>query len=341
MEKLNILQIGICHEHAAGKFSSLKKLPDVFNLIGYVDERDFCRTPRLGEPKPEIYAGFRKFSLEEALAQPGIDAVTVEVPNNDLVPIALKCMERGLPMHMDKPGGEDLALYRKLLDGCKAKNLPFQMGYMFRGNPAFRFAIRAVREKLLGDVFEIEANMNHCYGGEAYQDYLAKFPGGIMYNLGCHLIDFAVAAMGCPEAVTPFLRSAPGYPDGFKTNCMTVLEYPHAFVTLRACCKDGTAEKESTRRMYIAGTCGTLAFSPLERFDGKPIEIELCLKTDTPSFPAGKHTLRFPPLTDRYDVQLLELADVIRKKRKPTYSYEHDYLVHKITLAAAGYIKWR
>ena len=38
MEKLNIIQIGICHEHAAGKFESLKKRPDLFNLIGYVDE---------------------------------------------------------------------------------------------------------------------------------------------------------------------------------------------------------------------------------------------------------------------------------------------------------------
>ena len=337
MKKINIIQIGICHEHASGKFSSLIKRSDLFNLIGYVDERDFCKTPyRAGTLSLDLYKEYRKFTLDEALNYPGLEAVTVEVPNNDLVPVALQCMEHNLPMHMDKPAGEDLALYKKLLDGCKAKNLPFQMGFMFRGNPAFQFCIRAIREKLLGEVFEIEADMNHNYGGEPYQDYIGNFSGGIMYNLGCHLIDFVVAAMGRPENVTPFLKSAPGYPDGIRNNCMAVLEYPHALVTLRSC------SKEIPRRMMkIAGTKGTIRFSPLERFDGKSVEITLTLSEDRGLFPKGTHTLCFPPQSDRYDAQLEELARVIRGEAQSTWSYEHDYLVHEVTLAAAAYISWR
>jgi predicted dehydrogenase len=88
----------------------------------------------------------------------------VEVPNNELVPIALCCAEKGLAMHMDKPAGEEMAPFKQLLDVCKAKNLPFQMGFMFRGNPAFQFCIEAIQNKLIGDVVEIIADMNHCYG---------------------------------------------------------------------------------------------------------------------------------------------------------------------------------
>ena len=337
MKKINIIQIGVCHEHAAGKWGTLKKRPDLFNLIGYVDEQDFCRTPYCPTAfQPKQYEGFRKFTLDEALNYPGLEAVTVEVPNNDLVPVALRCMEHDLAMHMDKPAGEDLALYKKLLDGCRAKQLPFQMGYMFRGNPAFQFCIRAIREKLIGDVFEIEADMNHCYGGEPYQEYLGNFPGGIMYNLGCHLIDFVVAAMGRPDNVTPFLKSAPGYPDSVRNNCMTVLEYPHALVTLHACSKD-VANIEG-RGVKIAGTKGSIRFSPLERFDGKGVALELLLAEDRGSFPKGSHTLIFPPQPDRYEAQLAELARVIRKEAEPTYSYEHDYFVHEVTLAASGSI---
>ncbi|MBO4491581.1 MAG: Gfo/Idh/MocA family oxidoreductase [Lentisphaeria bacterium] len=337
MEKVNIIQIGIRHEHASGKFNSLKKRPDIFNILGYVDEQDFCKSPWLTEFFNENnYAEYRKLTLEEALNFPGLEAVTVEVPNNDLVPIALKCMEHGLPMHMDKPAGEDLELYKKLLDGCKAKNLPFQMGYMFRGNPAFRFCIRAVREKLIGDVFEIEADMNHCYGSDIYQEYLGKFSGGIMFNLGCHLIDFVVSAMGRPEKVTPFLKSAPGYPDSIRNNAMAVLEYPHALVTLRSCSRD--ACNTGGRSVRIAGTKGTIEFSPVERFDGKSVEIELTLPEDRGLFPKGTHTLRFPPQRDRYEVQLQELMQVIRGEARSSYSYEHDYLVHEVTLAASGYI---
>ena len=340
MEKLNIIQIGICHEHASGKWGTLKKRSDLFELIGYVDERDFCKTPWLHQFfNADLYADHRKLTLDEALNYPGLDAVTVEVPNNDLVPVALKCLEHGLPMHMDKPAGEDLALYKKLLDGCRAKNLPFQMGYMFRGNPAFRFCIRAIREKLIGEVFGIEADMNHCYGDESYQEYIGKFPGGIMFNLGCHLIDFVAAAMGRPDNVTAFLKPAPGYTDPIRNNCMAVLEYPHALATLRSCSKN--IENTVGRSMRIAGTKGTIRFSPLERFDGRSVEIELILNEDRGSFPKGRHTLRFQPQRDRYEAQLTELAQVIRGEKQPSYSYEHDLLVHEITLAAANYITWR
>ena len=340
MEKIKIIQIGICHEHARGKFMTLKKMSGVFEIIGYVDERDFCKTPRLHDFFDEnFYTDHRKLTLDEALNFPGLEAVTVEVPNNDLVPLALKCMEHDLAMHMDKPAGEDLAQYQKLLDGCKAKNLPFQMGFMFRGNPAFRFCIRAIREKVIGEVFEIEADMNHCYGTEDYQEYLGKFSGGIMYNLGCHLIDFVVAAMGRPENVTPFLKSAPGYPDSIRNNCLAVLEYPHALVTLRACSK--AVENTVGRAVRIEGTNGSIKFSPVERFDGKGVEVRLQLKRDAGDFPAGIHTLVFPPQSDRYEVQLEELARVIRGEALPTYGYEHDYLVHEVTLAAAGNTIWR
>ena len=338
MGKIKIIQIGVCHEHAIGKFESLKKLPEIFDLIGYVDERSFCKTPCL-EPNLKRYEGYRSLTLDEALNWPGLEAVAVEVPNNDLVTVALQCAERGLPMHLDKPAGEDLALYKKLLDLCQAKNLPFQMGYMFRGNPAFQFCIRAVRQKLIGEVFEVVADMNHCYGGDSYFDYISKFPGGLMYVLGCHLIDFAAAALGRPDNVTSFLKSAPEDAAGGRTNCMAVLEYPHALVSIRSCCKD--IANTGGRSMKIAGTNGSIRFSPLERFDGKGVEVELRLKQDAGDFPAGTHTLVFPPQRDRYEAQLTELAQMIRGEAVSPYSFEHDHLVHEITLAAAGYTAWR
>lgn len=339
MDRIRIAQIGITHEHANGKMYSLRKLPEVFDIVGYVDDREFSKSPHFGNDFVKPYEGLRKLTLDEAFNTPGLQAVTVEVPNNELVPVALHCMERNLAMHMDKPGGEDLALYKTLLDGCKERNLPFQMGFMFRGNPAFQFCIAAIRNKLIGEVFELEADMNHCYGGEAYQEYIGKFAGGIMYNLGCHLIDFVVAALGRPEKVTPFLKSAPGYPASVRNNCMAVLEYPHAIVTLRSCSKD--IANTDGRRMKIVGTNGSIAFNPLERFDGKPVELSLNLAAAAGEFPAGKHTLRFPPQADRYEAQLLELARIIRGEIQNPYSYEHDCLVHEVTLAAAGYNRWR
>ena len=339
MKKIKIGQIGICHEHAAGKIVSMKKMPDVFEIAGVVDDRESSRGARfLPADLLTPYEGLKFMTEEELFNVPGLQAVTVEVPNTDLVPAAIRSMKRGLAMHMDKPGGEDIKLFGQLLDGCKARNLPFQMGYMFRGNPAMQWTMNAVRQGWLGEVFEIQASMSHNYGGDEYQEYMGKFPGGIMFNLGCHLIDLVVAIMGRPQQITPFLKSAPGFPDRIKNNCLTILEYPHATVTLRACSRE--VDSISRRRFKLCGTNGSIELCPLERFDGQPLMMNLVLKEAIPGYAAGTHIVDFGIKLDRYEDQLLELAKIINGEMTNPYTYEHDYLVQEVVLAAAGYTTW-
>ena len=334
---IKIGQIGVCHEHAAGKIDTLKKWPDVFEIVGVVDDRNSTAAKFAGtDMKP--YKGLKWLTEEELFNTPGLQAVTVETPNADLVPTALRCMERNLAMHMDKPGGEDLQLFGKLLDGCRQRSLPFQMGYMFRNNPAIQFCLKAVRENWLGDLFEIQADMSHHYGGHAYQQYLSHFRGGIMFNLGCHHIDWIVALLGRPEKVTPFLRSTPGAAAGAKNNCLAVLEYPHTMVSLTAC--DLVADGSNQRGLKICGSKGSIELRPLERFDGKPLQLRLTLLEGNAKYAAGTHRVDFEIKDGRYDGQLLELAKIIRGEMKNPYTYEHDCLTQEVLLAAAGNVKW-
>ena len=336
MKKIRVAQIGILHEHAHGKMDTLRRLTELFEVVGYVDDRDFSVTPYYQPDQERPYQGLKHLTLDEVFNDSTLEAVTVEVPNNELVPIGLRCMERNLAIHLDKPAGESLEPYKNLLDGCEKRKLPFQMGYMFRGNPAFQFAIRAIRERWLGEVCQLEIDMNHNYGGEAYQHYLRNFPGGIIWNLGCHLVDFVVAAMGHPTSVASYQKSAPGDPEDFRNNGLAVLEYPHATVTLRSCSRCGMP----SRRLRVIGTKGSLNLEPLERFDGQPLEIQLHLAAPAADYPAGHHAVRFPPQTDRYAAQLTEWARMIRGEARSPYSFAHDLIVHKATLAAAGLIRW-
>jgi len=339
-KKLKVVQIGIRHEHAPGKILTLKGFPNIFEIAGYVDEADFGYSANFsGSYRPHLYEGLRRLTLDEVWSIPDLDAAIVEVPNLDLVPMAMRCVEHGVAMHLDKPAGEELGPYAKLLDECRKRGVPLQMGYMFRGNPAFQYCLRAIREGVLGEIISIEADMNHCYGGEEYQKYIAHFRGGIMFNLGCHLIDFVVAALGRPTAVTGFLRSAPGDPPETKNRSLAVLEYPEALVTLRASARAGGGDPG--RLMRIIGTKGSFTFSPVERFDGKPVEIEARFTQGSGSFPAGTHRLSFPVQKDRYVAQLTELGKIVRGEMANPYTYDHDLLVHEVTLAAANYIEWK
>ena len=334
---IKIGQIGICHEHAAVKMKSLRAMPEVYDVVGVVDDRH-STAAKFPNADMSPYEGLARMSEEELFAVPGLQAVTVETPNLDLVPAAMRCMERGLAIHMDKPAGDDLELFDRLLQGCKAKNIPFQMGYMLRTNPALQLCRKAVRNGWLGDVFEIQASMSHDYGGDNYQDYLANFTGGIMFNLGCHVIDVVVAILGRPHNVTPFLKSAPGSPENSMNNCLAVFEYPHANVMLHACSREVDGLRH--RRFKLCGTRGTVELSPLERFDGKPLTMRLTLLEDTEAYVAGTHVVDFGVQQDRYREQLLELARVINGEIENPYTYEHDYLVQAVVLAASGHRTW-
>ena len=330
MKKLNIVQYGVTHEHAAGKIATLRALTDIFEIVGIVDDRagSAARFPQ--EVDMTRYEGLPFLTPGEFFRRNDIDIVAIETANADLVPTALKCLDKKIAMHMDKPGGEDQELFERLSRGCEEHHIPFQMGYMLRGNPAIRFCLEAVRKGLLGDIFEVQCDMNHCYGGEEYAQYLRNFRGGLMYNLCCHLIDFTVRMMGRPDNVWSLLKTTAGSPPDSLNNCIAVLEYPHATVTLRSCSKD----HGQGRRLRIAGTRGVIDMSPVECF-WKPLELTLSLSEAAGDFPAGTHKLTFPLLKDRYAPQFRELAAVVRGEKPVPDIYAHDRLVNEVVLACS------
>ena len=327
---LRVLFYGITHEHAPGKFESLRKLPDDFEIAAVVDD-----SPR-GSPMYRDYpwepSGCPVVSEAEAWKVPDIDVVFVEVANCDLMEIAAGCARRGIPMHCDKPCGETMDAYRSVVGMCRAKWIPMQIGYMYRANPAVRFCLKAVREGWLGEVRFIEADMNHAYNHDNYPQYISSFKGGILYNLGCHLADMvAPMVAGMPRRTTAVLRSAPGDPEWAKSCGAALLEFPSADVLIRT-----SAQMPGgilCRRLRIDGSNGTIDLCPIERFDGERLTLSMTLQNSAGGFASGRHIVDFGVQTDRYAGQLLELADVVRGIRPlDPGQYDADLRAHEITL---------
>ena len=67
MEKIKVAQIGVYHEHATGKFAALKKLPDIYEIVGYWNDNGYCTTPRRELAGLGAYDGYKAMSLDEIL----------------------------------------------------------------------------------------------------------------------------------------------------------------------------------------------------------------------------------------------------------------------------------
>ena len=331
---LRTLFFGMSHEHAPGKLQSLRKLAEDFEIVAVADDRP--RNAPTYHTDPIVTDGLRIVSEEEAWRIGDIDVAFVEVANCHLMEIAGRFAERGIPMHCDKPCGEAMEPYRSIVETCRRKNIPMQIGYMFRVNPAVRFCWNAVREGWLGDVSFIEADMNHCYGDDGYQRYVGTFKGGILYNLGCHLMDMIEPMTdGMPTGVHSVIGTASGDSPDCLNRAAAMLEYPKMNVLVRSCSRAGGGNL--CRRLRIDGSNGTIDLCPIERFDGVRLALKMTLANPAGGYGAGDNEVDFGPQTDRYADQLRELARIVRGEvPNDPAQYDHDLKVHELTLRICG-----
>ncbi len=331
---LRVLFYGVTHEHAPGKFESLRRLPEDFEIAAVVDDR-----PR-GSPMYRDYpwepTRCPVVSESEAWGVPDIDVVFVEVTNCDLMEIASECARRGLPMHCDKPCGETMDAYAKVVATCRDAKIPMQIGYMYRANPAVRFCWKAVQEGWLGELRFVEADMNHAYNHDNYAQYISSFKGGILYNLGCHLLDMVEPMVpGDPRRVTTVLRPAPGDPEWAKSCGVSLLEFPSVDVVIRT--SSQMPGGILCRRLRIDGSNGTIDLCPIERFDGERLTLSMSLHSPAGGYASGSHVVDFGVQSDRYADQLREFAAIVRGETPlDMSSFERDLRTHELTLMMAN-----
>ena len=322
--RIKVGQIGTAHAHASGKMSTLRKLSADFEVVGVVEADPELRRECEGS---SVYRGLKWMTEDELLSTKGLQAVAVETAVADLVPTAGRCVEAGMHVHLDKPAGESLLAFRKVMDEASGRGLTVQMGYMFRNNPAFQFAFRAVREGWLGQVFEVHAVMSKMISAERRLP-LAEYRGGTMFELGCHLIDAVVAMLGKPDRVSPFARRTLPEQDDLVDNMLAVFEYPKTTCTVRS----SVIEVDGGRRrqLVVCGNRGTVEIRPLE-----PPRLLLTLDKARGEFKRGTQEVKLPKMPGRYDDQLAELARVIRGEEESKYPAEHDLAVQEAILRAS------
>ena len=180
--RIKIGQIGVGHAHAS-KLSVYRQSKD-YEVVGLVEPDDRLR--EAAESK-EVYRGLPWMTREQLLNVPGLRAVLVETRVRDLLDTAEACVGAGMHVHLDKPAGESLPQYRRILEAASEKNLWVQMGYMYRYNPAVVLLREVLKRGWLGEVFEVHAVMSKVVAPPD-RTALAEYRGGIMFELGCHVI---------------------------------------------------------------------------------------------------------------------------------------------------------
>ena len=300
--------LGGAHSHARAKFDLVRADPR-FRLLGLSEENSRLRATyaQLGVPL---------LRRDELLANPAVELVVIEseVPRHERD--GLDALNAGKHVHLEKPPSDNLNGMRALAAAARRGGRLMQLGYMWRHHPGIQRLLETARSGALGDVYLVRGTMNTLIDAESRKQW-NLFPGGQMFEQGCHLLDPIVRLLGKPARIQSTLRTHGQFNDTLKDNTVAVLEYPRALAMVTSSVLQPNAN--AYRALEIFGTKGTAVLRPIE----------------PPTLEIDRVKVELPPFR-RYEGDFSELHRCITTGQQLNVTLDEDLLVQQVLLEASG-----
>lgn len=155
-------------------------------------------------------------TTDDLLAEPdALDLVVGAAPNRAHVPIARAAIAAGVPVVVDKPLAPDARAARALVDEARAAGVMLTVFQNRRWDSDLLTVRRLLAEGAVGEPVRFESRFDRwrpTVSGEAWRERADPADaGGLLADLGSHLIDQAILLFGPPESVRAELdRRRPG-----------------------------------------------------------------------------------------------------------------------------------
>jgi scyllo-inositol 2-dehydrogenase (NADP+) len=198
------------------------------------------------------------------LKDEGIDLVVIATPNLTHFELARQSLMANKHVLVEKPFTTTSAQARELTDLARRQNRIISVNHNRRWDGDFQTVKRLLDDKLLGRLVEFESHYDRFRNYQrpnAWRETEAA-GGGILFDLGSHLIDQAQVLFGLPQTITADIRIQRDFAKAVD-NFELILDYGALKVSLKA----GMLVREQSPRFILHGTEGSFVkygFDPQE-----------------------------------------------------------------------------
>lgn len=186
-------------------------------------------------------------SPEELLKELPVNAIIdIAVPGPALIPL-LEQLPDGAAVLLQKPMGEDLNAAKKILSICKAKKLNAAVNFQLRYAPYILEMKKMMTDGLLGDINDIEVNVN-VYTPWHLWDFLMASPRVEILYHSIHYIDLIRHILGNPTSVYAKSTKHPSMPALASVRSNIIMDYGdmiRANILTNHCHNYGTPKQQS------------------------------------------------------------------------------------------------
>ena len=210
---------------------------------------------RRGDEAAKAYPGARILrSVDEALSDPAIQLIVVGTPNETHYDLAKKALLAGKHVVIDKPFSATSAEARELIKTASSNKVIVAPFHNRRWDGDFKTVRNLVDSGELGRLVTYESHFDRFrpLPREGTWKESTNPANGMLFDLGPHLVDQALALFGAPEAITASVRH-----DRDKTDIEDAFDITLHYPKLQAICRATMVAAEPAPRFLIHGTKGS------------------------------------------------------------------------------------
>lgn len=197
----------------------------------------------------------------EVLESPDIDAVYIATPPDTHVFYTIEAAKHGKVVYVEKPMARTVAECRAMIEACREAGVPLHVAYYRRGQPKF---LKCKELLDLGAIGQIRS-FNYLYAcpapdvdpERAWLLQKDKAGGGLLYDVGSHMVDILLFMLGEPLEVIG--RSANlSRKHGPDDTCSAIFRF---ISEVQGTMQLSFSAAEQVDRLWISGDKGTLVLS--------------------------------------------------------------------------------
>jgi xylose dehydrogenase (NAD/NADP) len=162
-------------------------------------------------------------SYEKLLADPGVDAVYIPLPNHLHAEWSKRAADAGKHVLCEKPAAIDAAETADMLNHCTDRGIVWMEAFMYRFHPQWDTVQRLLGEGAVGELRTVRAVFTFTVRDPANIRRRPEYGGGSLNDVGSYCVNVARWMLGRPPvAVTGISHASP---EGVDEEFLGVLDF--------------------------------------------------------------------------------------------------------------------
>jgi predicted dehydrogenase len=227
-------------------------------------------------------------SYEALLADPGVDAVYIPLPNHLHLDWTIAAARAGKHVLCEKPLALTAGDAERMVEAADAAGVHLMEAFMYRHHPSWVAVGELVANGRIGRLAAVQTWFSYFNDDPSNIRNVLDFGGGALYDIGCYCVNLSRLLFGGePTRVTSAIRRDPT--DGTDTLTSAILEFDGGISSFTC-----STRTETDQRVHIYGDAGRISIAiPFNIPPDRPTTISLTAGGDPPVAPATE-VMTFP-----------------------------------------------